>query len=46
MDLESPLSICQIRARGQIEQEFKNDSKKEVWLWRFMENLEIECVAL
>ena len=39
-NLELPLSQYQIRAKGQIRQEFKNSSKMEVWLWRFMEDFE------
>ena len=42
------LSLCNLpnSCKGPKEQEFKNESKKEIWLWRFMENHEIECVAL
>ena len=44
--LETSLSLYHFRAKAQIRQEFKNESKKEVLLWRFMEDFGLECYTL
>ena len=46
INLEAPLCISHFRAKAQRSKNSKNGSKMEIWLWRFMENLEIECYAL
>lgn len=42
------LSLCNLpnSCKGPKEQEFKNESKKEVLLWRFMEDFGLECYTL
>ena len=46
INLEAPLCTSHFRAKAQRSKNSKNESKMEVWLWRFMEDFEIDCFAL